>query len=290
MNALALHTPAPCRVDGPATRTAFAEIGRAATLALYDELALAPKPGLVSFVDSGSHDDMDARTFMRSLFALRRTFPHFVALGAQGVPFAELEREGIAAEARMLKATGGINTHRGAIFTLGLLCAAAGRLLQQREALGAQTLRRTMLASWGDALAARAHRASDSHGARAARRFDLRSVGVEAAEGFPVLFETALPTLRDALHRGLTPQQARSDALFATMARLDDTNVAHRGGLGGLRWVQRAARDYLAAGGSARSDAQAHALALHRAFVARRLSPGGAADVLAAACWIQRIT
>lgn len=271
-------------------RAAFAGIGRAAILALHDELALAPKPGLVSFADSGSHLDMDARTFLRSMFSLRCAFPCFAELGARGASFAALEREGIEAETRMLAATGGINTHRGAIFILGLLCAAAGSLPSDPEPITAEAIQHALRSRWGDALAARAQRPSDSNGARAARRFGLRSAGVEAASGFTVVFEAAWPALRNALQRGLTPQQARSDALFTAMARLDDTNIAHRGGLSGLRWVQRAARGYLEAGGSARPDAQAHAQALHRRFCARRLSPGGAADVLAAACWLQRIT
>src|SRR4029453_19073325 len=89
-------------------------IGRAATLALYDELALSPKPGLVTLVDAGSHADMDAHTFMRSLLALRGYFPRIAALGAEGAPLRALQQCGIEAEARMLAATGGINTHRGA--------------------------------------------------------------------------------------------------------------------------------------------------------------------------------
>jgi len=108
-----------------------AAIGRAATLALHDELALTPKPGLVTLVDNGSHDDMDAHTFMRSLFALRRYFVQIAEAGHEGAAFPELERCGIAAEARMLAATKGINTHRGAIFMLGLLCAAAGAITRE---------------------------------------------------------------------------------------------------------------------------------------------------------------
>jgi triphosphoribosyl-dephospho-CoA synthase len=265
------------------------DIGRAATLALHDELALAPKPGLVSFVDSGSHRDMDANTFMRSLFALRRSFPAFAALGAQDAPFTKLEQEGIAAEARMLKATGGVNTHRGAIFTLGLLCASAGHLAARGNPLDPKSVRRTLRDRWGDALARRAHRSRESNGARAARRFGLRSVGVEAALGFPVLFETSLPAFFDALRRDLPLRAARLDAFFATMAVLDDTNVVHRGGIGALRDVKRAAADYMAAGGSARKDSVAHAQKLHRAFVARNLSPGGSADLLAATCWLHRM-
>lgn len=286
MNAQALQQFIPARHE---PRTSAADIGRAAILALHDELSLAPKPGLVSFVDSGSHVDMDARTFMRSIFALRNVFPRFAALGARMETFAALEQEGITAEIHMLQATGGRNTHRGAIFTLGLLCAAAGLLAARADKLAAGPLRQTLCEQWGEALTARAHRPSESHGARAARRFGLRGAGVEAAAGFPVLFETALPTLREGLNRGLTARQARTDALFATMAVLDDTNIVHRGGMGALRFVQGAAREYLNAGGSGRADAETHAQSLHRTFVARHLSPGGAADVLAAACWLHRI-
>ena len=95
MNAQALQQFIPARHE---PRTSAADIGRAAILALHDELSLAPKPGLVSFVDSGSHVDMDARTFMRSIFALRNVFPRFAALGARMETFAALEQEGITAE------------------------------------------------------------------------------------------------------------------------------------------------------------------------------------------------
>ena len=268
---------------------ALGGIGRAAVVALYDELALAPKPGLVSFIDSGSHHDMDARSFMRSLFALRTYFPRLALLGAAGASFDLLQREGMAAEARMLAATGGINTHRGAIFCLGLLCASAGALAAQGSALSAAALRRELISRWGQSLSQRAARSSAAHGSVAARRFGLRGAGAEAMLGFPVLFGTTLPALLAARQRGASPCQARLQALFETLAVLDDTNLAHRGGLGGLRHAQRAARGFLAAGGALRPDALAHAQAVHADFVARRLSPGGTADMLAAACWAQRV-
>ena len=274
--------------DGPHLGTLRA-IGRAAVVALYDELALEPKPGLVSFADSGSHDDMDARTLLRSLFSLRVYFPRVAALGAAGAGFELLEREGIAAEARMLAATGGINSHRGAIFCLGLLCASAGALAARGVAPSPAALRRELTACWGRALCERALRCRATHGAAAARRFGLRGAGIEAARGFPVLFETTLPALQSAQQRGAEPREARLQALFETMAILEDTNLAHRGGLAGLQHGQRAARAWLAAGGALRHDALSHARAMHADFVARRLSPGGAADMLAAACWTQRV-
>ena len=274
----------------PGSTAVYAQrIGRAAVAALYDELALEPKPGLVSFVDSGSHHDMDARTFMRSLFALRHSFQRLAALGVASAEFTALESEGIAAETRMLQATAGVNTHRGAIFSLGLLCASAGALVAEGAALQATALRRTLIDRWGASLAQRATQSRASHGAAVARSLLLNGAGIEAARGFPVLFETTLPALQAAIARGVAPKQARIDALFHTMAVLDDTNLAHRGGLAGLRFAQRAAREYLRAGGADRPDGLDHARTLHRMFVVRRLSPGGAADLLAAACWAQRV-
>ncbi len=263
--------------------------GQQVVLALYDELELWPKPGLVSFVDSGSHVDMDARTFMRSLFALRHTFPALALRGAEGAPFAALESEGIAAEGRMLCATNGINTHRGAIFTLGLLCAAAGRCTALGLRINDVNLRNTLLATWGADLSERAQRSRNSNGSRVAQQFGLRSVGMEAADGFPVLFETVWPCLREALERGASPRLAKVEALFAAMAVLDDTNLVHRGGLEGLCFVQHAAHAFLDRD-AARRDIEKDALSLHHELVIRRLSPGGSADLLAAACWLQRVT
>ncbi len=275
----------PQRAPTPAALTAQ-DIGRAATLALHDELALSPKPGLVTLTDRGSHADMDAHTFMRSLFALRSYFVRIAELGAAGAPFEALERCGIAAEARMLAATGGINTHRGAIFMLGLLCAAAGAL--GRRGTPAE-LRQTLQAHWGAALGERAHRTSTLPGGMAAARYRLRSASAEAALGFPTLFETAAPALQRGLHGGLSLAQARVNTLFAVIATLDDSNLAHRGGMDGLRWAQATARHFLATGGAGAAGGLEAAAAIGAAFVRRRLSPGGSADTLAAACWLARM-
>ncbi|MDY0746672.1 triphosphoribosyl-dephospho-CoA synthase [Paucibacter sp. R3-3] len=244
------------------------QIGRAATLALHDELALAPKPGLVTLTSRGSHEDMDAHTFMRSLFSLRSYFVRIATLGREHAPFEALERCGIEAEQRMLAATGGINTHRGAIFMLGLLCAAIGA--------NAQDPRAALLGLWGEALRARSsERRSTLPGGIAARRYGLRSASEEAALGFPVLFETALPALREG--------PSRLHALFRIIAVLDDSNLARRGGLEGLRFAQAQARRFLADGRIETAEA------IGREFVHRRLSPGGAADTLAAACLLVRL-
>ncbi|MDQ6683625.1 MAG: triphosphoribosyl-dephospho-CoA synthase [Pseudomonadota bacterium] len=104
-----------------------------------------------------------------------------------------------------------------------------------------------------------------------------------------MLFEHAVPALREALAAGLDDRRAHLQTLFVAMAALDDTNLAHRGGLAGLRFARAAARDFLTSGGGYTPDAVARAERLHRSFVERRLSPGGSADVLAAAAWIVRV-
>lgn len=268
-------------------------LARAAVRALYAELALAPKPGLVSFADNGSHADMHAGHFLRSLFALRHYFFAIARAGFDDAPFATLEALGRAAETRMLAATGGVNTHRGGIFLLGLLCAAGGRLLAQRAPLRPDALRDTLQRCWGSALRARAEgvrRAPPrSNGQRAARAHGLRSAGDEAADGFPKLFEDLLPVLLASRAQGVTEDAALVQTLFAALAVLDDTNLVHRGGIEGLRFARDTAAHFLTDGGVQRAGWPQRAQAVHHAFVQRRLSPGGSADLLAAAHWVAAV-
>jgi triphosphoribosyl-dephospho-CoA synthase len=282
--------PAAGRNAGAAHPDAAARIGRHAVRSLHQELVLYPKPGLVSLIDSGSHHDMDAATFVRSLFSLRRYFCDIALAGSHGAGFATLRSLGIDAERRMLAATGGINTHRGAIFTLGLLCAAAGRaeVGSTPAARHPAALRAALRDGWGDALAS--HRGPpDSHGAAAGARHAAAGAREQAAAGFPAVFDLALPTLQRTLAAGRGMRCARVDALFALMAALSDTNVYHRGGADGARTVRDMARRFLDEGGTAAPDWLARAEATHQVFVARRLSPGGAADLLAATCFVHGI-
>lgn len=271
--------------------TRFARtVARGAVRSLYAELTLYPKPGLVSLIDNGSHRDMDAATFLRSMFALRHYFRQITVAGSRAAQFGELASLGIAAERRMMAATGGINTHRGAIFALGMLCAAAG----QAQARGLRTdpdqLRSILHECWGTSLAHHASRGAPlSHGRRAAQRYAVGGARDEAALGFPSVFQVALPAMRGTLKAGRGLIAARIDALFSVMAALDDTNVLHRGGAAGAVAVRAAAQRFLALGGTAHPAWKAEALECHRVFTACRLSPGGAADMLAAACLVQHL-
>ena len=256
------------------------KIGRLAIGALYREVALAPKPGLVNPMDSGSHTDMDFSTFVRSLQALRGYFPAISRLGMQMPTYAQLQCYGLDAEQRMLQATNGINTHRGAIFNLGLLCAAAGADIALAGSCSAESVSRRVADLWGPAIVASAKPGNDSHGAVVQRRYGSGGARTEAAAGFPSAINIGLPAYRAALAQTHCPQQAAVQCFFALMAELEDTNLLWRGGRPGLDFAREAATTFLARGGVHAPDWQNQAQALHAKFVNRRLSPGGSADLL----------
>jgi triphosphoribosyl-dephospho-CoA synthase len=257
----------------------FAEsVAACAERSLLAELGTWPKPGLVSDVDNGSHTDMDAALFRTSAAAIRPFFRDLAAAGAENAGMSTLRAIGLRAEHAMLEATRGVNTHRGAIFGLGLLCAAAG-LRALRQAQGHEdasvTLGRLVAIRWARDIV-NAPRLADSHGEFAARRYGAGGARLEAARGFPSVYRVGLPALTASAQA-----PARVQACFALIAVLEDTNLLHRGGSGGLQFAQRAAQRFLDDGGVRQAHWPARAAAVHRAFVARRLSPGGAADVLA---------
>src|SRR5262249_22148052 len=147
MSATAKASFIPALRNRPETAVAQA-IGRYALRSLHVELVLYPKPGLVSLRDNGAHHDMNAATFMRSIFALRRYFGEIAMAGMRAAPMSELRRLGLIAESRMLRATRGVNTHRGAIFALGMLAAAAGRAWREECSLSDTTLREMIATHW----------------------------------------------------------------------------------------------------------------------------------------------
>lgn len=259
-------------------------IDHAAWQALVFELSLAPKPGLVTPFSTGSHSDMDHRHFNASINALAGYFGDCARLGATAAPLHALQTRGVIAENAMFEATGGVNTHKGAIFTLGLLAAAAG-LQHTRGEQDPHTLGQTVAEEWGSALLT-ATSPINTHGAHVRRKLGIAGAREQAAAGFPVLFETTLPELERARAQLGNHPNTQLHALMATIAVLPDTNLAHRGGRSGLAWAQSAAADFLARGSVFTDRHERHLHAVCSAFERRRLSPGGSADLLAAALFI----
>ncbi len=272
--------PSPSR-EAPRTRPSDAgAIAASAVECLLLELETWPKPGLVSHIDSGSHIDMDANTFRRSAAAIAPYFRELAEAGAHGCEMGRLRIIGLEAEAAMFAATSGINTHRGAIFGLGLLCAAAGARSVGRIDPGA-SLGDAVRWHWGDGILG-GPVLLHSHGSRARRRFGAGGARLEAARGFPSIYKVGLPALRrGARNAPGDAEAARVEACFALIAALEDTNLLHRGGPAGLGFAKRAARGFLDDGGVGDPNWRPRARSVHNRFVAMRLSPGGAADLLA---------
>jgi triphosphoribosyl-dephospho-CoA synthase len=192
----------------------------------------------------------------------------------------ELAAIGREAEHAMFRATGGANTHKGAIWVLGLLIAAAqqaqsGNTKRIAEAAGAiariPDLARPELLSHGDLVRSR-------YGARGARG--------EAYVNFPHVVEIGIPALRAARAAGKPETASRLDALLHIMAGLDDTCVLYRGGVAGLYAVKAGAGAVLAAGGVGSRTGNEALRKFDRELIERRISPGGSADLLAASLFL----
>lgn len=270
-----------------ATCTAAADhIGALAAECLRLEVTTHPKPGLVSHVDAGAHRDMDAQLLYHSADTLAPFFAELATVGAVGAGLDRLREIGIAAERAMLNATDGVNTHRGAIFGLGLMTAAAGF----RESNGISGSLGWIVANlWGRSIES-LPAVPDSHGARAAHRYGAGGARKEAALGFPSVYGIAIPAL--AVGRELAggdAEAARVQACLALIASVGDTNLLYRGGLDGLVFAQRVAAAFLEEGGVGQPGWRLKALQIHAMFVARNLSPGGCADLLAMTLFAQAL-
>lgn len=262
-----------------------------AVRALAEEAELTPKPGLVDARGPGAHTDMDLAMMLRSAESLRGAFTG-MASAAQHFPAPTRElRETLAVigrdgERAMLDATGGVNTHRGAIWALGLLLAAAV-IEGPYGPEPAEAIARTAGAI--AALPDRNAPALDSNGLRAQARYGAPGARGEAIGGFPHAL-LALRALRTARTGGASEPHARLDALVTVMASLDDTCLLHRGGRAGLATARRGARAVLAEGGSATPRGRAALDALDLDLGRAELSPGGSADLLSAALFLDHTT
>jgi triphosphoribosyl-dephospho-CoA synthase len=228
---------------------------------------------------------MDASTLRASATAITPFYYQLTVAGAAQSGMNRLREIGLEAERAMLAATGSVNTHRGAIFSLGLLCAAAGASWSETARAEchwrANMLGATVRQRWGQAIMS-GPIPLHSHGTNALLKFGAGGARAQAAAGFPHAIEVGLPALR--LGRRLAPKDpeaARVQGFFAILASMEDTNLLHRGGAVGLRYAQEAATRFLEQGGIEQADWREQAVAVHRAFVVRRLSPGGCADLLA---------
>ncbi|WP_051810030.1 triphosphoribosyl-dephospho-CoA synthase [Actinoplanes subtropicus] len=264
------------------------ELASAAVHALFEEALLTPKPGLVDLRGSGAHRDMTVAMMIASADALRDTFRQLAQSGRSSLAGAslraELGRIGRAGERTMDRATGGVNTHRGAIWALGLTVAAAARR-GQRPAPGALLSTVAAIAAHDDPASAFV----GTKGREVRARYRVGGAVGAARAGFPLALG-ALTTMRRAMARGAGPTHARLDALLHCIARLDDTCLLSRGGRAGLIFARGTAAEVLRSGGTTTEAGMRALERFDRALVDRRLSPGGSADMLALAMLLEQVT
>lgn len=259
-----------------------------AVRALLYEVAVTPKPGLVDRENNGSHRDMDMYSFMASAASLSPYFAECVKIGRETADgpapesFAALRFPGKLAEADMLRATGGVNTHKGAIFTLGLVCGALGRLDRERWTEPETVLSEVAAMAEGVERELEAAGTAQTAGERFYRQYGVTGVRGQAAAGFPSVPAFGLPILENGLAMGKTKDEAGAAALLHLLAHTPDTNMITRGGFEKAAAKQKRLQALLT---DTPYPDRAAIEALDREYVAENLSPGGSADLLGL-CWL----
>ena len=249
--------------------------------ALLYEIGITPKPGLVDRSNNGSHRDMDFFTFQRSAVALYPFFEECVRIGREtrsltpSETLVRLRFPGKLAEGRMLAATGGVNTHKGAVFSLGVLCGALGRLERELWCDPAAVL--TVCADMCADLTTDIDGPVDTVGARLYRDHGITGARGQAAAGYPAVLRFGLPKLEAGLSEGLSINNAACAALLSLIAETADTNMIHRGG---LEKQQETAKAVAALLEKKPFPDRGTLEQLDADFIRDNLSPGGCADLL----------
>lgn len=269
-----------------ASTTFGAELAAGAVQALVEEALLTPKPGLVDARDSGSHADMSIGLMLTSARALEGTFQRIADISYLH-PVNQSLREAIAAigregEQQMLAATGGVNTHKGAIWALGLLTSARAACPEERDPYRILSIA-GQIASFED----RYTPLMSTNGQAVKRKYKVTGAAEEAQLGFPHIREAALPALLRARASGKTEDEARVEALLALMSTVEDTCILHRGSWSDLTAIQGMSASFLHAGGFSSQTGRKIFYRLSEYCTARHLSPGGSADLLAAILFLE---
>ena len=261
-------------------------IARNAVRALLYEVLTTPKPGLVDRTNSGSHKDMDIFTYADSTAALAPYFSKCAALGmetagkSEDVTFEKIRKEGMLAERDMLITTKGINTHKGAIFSLGLMCAALGRLPHELWASHDHVLDECAAMVKGITQADFEGLNSENAGTAGQKlylEYGITGIRGQAEAGYPAVRNYGYPVLEKLLSYGQPIDRAGSTALLAIIASSTDTNLITRSSRETQLQIQKEIRALLQEEPIPTEDTLKE---LDRKFISMNLSPGGSADLL----------
>lgn len=258
-------------------------IANIAQKSLLYEVCITPKPGLVDRENNGSHRDMDIFTFLDSASSLWPYFHQCVQIGRNtaALPAAEtlaqLRYPGKLAQYRMLQCTSGVNTHKGAIFSLGILCAAAGRL-EPEQRTEAAILAQCAAMTAGLTQELTQLSTPQTVGEQLYKRYGISGIRGQAEAGFPAVLHTGLPVLRAGLAQGLSINDAGCAALLHLIAAAEDTCLISRSNLEIRNRIASELSQLLAKTPYPSPEVLRR---LDQDFVKQNLSPGGCADLLA---------
>lgn len=262
------------------------KIGELAYRCLVDEVQTTPKPGLVDLSNTGSHSDMNLESFLKSAAVLRPYFQNCFLIGCNSAAaspqecFGQLKSAGILAEEAMFDATGGVNTHKGMIYSLGIVCGAIGRLWKAECPFAdtEQIFSEAALLARDAAKADFQNPDGKTAGTRLYIERKITGIRGQVCEGFPAVRDLALPILQNALKQGATRNDAGILALLHLITKVEDTNLYHRGGEEGVRYAKDYAKKLC---NLQRLPTKEEVAKMDTEFIQRKLSPGGCADLLA---------
>ena len=265
--------------------------------AMLAEVKAGPKPGLVDRYNNGSHQDMDITTFRASAQILAPEFQHFMKLGnsyGSDMILPMLRQPGKEAEAKMYLATNGLNTHKGLIFSLGLITACLVRLAMKLDRQPSWTDRQALV----DLIRLNTKSLTNelqssqeaTNGFLVYQALGLKGVRQEAEEGYPAIFKYGLPKLREYTTVYTDPDLPLLMTLLELILVTSDTNLMKRGGLDGLNFMQARSLSILIA---APKLTEPELLDCFKAFdeaaISKNLSPGGSADHLAICIFLDHV-
>lgn len=280
------------------------ELAALAVKALLDEAALFPKPGLVDPVSQGAHSDMDFTTLVRSAAALQQGFYECARIGYESAAPDQsaaavrkrLRIAGLELEKAMFAETRGVNTHKGAIFIFAYLLGAAGQLFgvsaaphcglpELTEALCAR-MRVLAAGLWDEDMAGVNAKQTLTHGEQVFLQYGCKGIRGEVEAGLPLVQRNAA-YLAGLTH--LTQREAYLYTLLRIIAENEDTNVLFRAGSTALRDLQSRCASIVASGVTG-AALYAAVESLDDYCIERHISPGGSADLFAAALFCRSLS
>ena len=279
----------------------FAEtVGALAVEAMLYEVTCTPSPGLVDRVNSGAHRDMDFYSFMSSSAALSLCMARCVQAGVNhrgALPelLPVLRQIGQEGERRMLQMTGGVNTQKGLLFSLGIVAAAVGWLHKNSKQMDSAAVLRCVAAMTAGLVARELGNldkasADLTAGEKLYRRYGVTGIRGEMEQGLPAVLAHGLPALRQAMADNLGVNHALLQTLLVLMTVVDDTTVMNRHHPDKMRvWAKGKAAAALAAGGLYTATGQELIAAMDEEFIAHNVSPGGVADLLSVTWFLYRL-